>query len=154
MWVQRIAVGWLTWELTSGLDPAQRVEIRALLQSLAASDRTVILSTHVLSEIEAVCQRAIIIDRGRLVAQDTIAGLRRATGSVELQLARPEGAEAALAAWGTVLDLGDGHFRVRTPADNREQLAAAAVPFGLLELSSRAALEDVYLRLTSDEATA
>lgn len=138
-------------EPTSGLDPAQRVEIRQLLRTLAASDRTVILSTHVLAEVESVCQRAIIIDQGVKVAEDTIEGLRRATGGVELQVARPDGAAAALAHHGMVEDLGDGNFRVRSDTDVREAIAAAAVPFGLLEFSSRAALEDVYLRLTGDE---
>jgi hypothetical protein len=50
-----------------------------------------------------------------------------------------------------VEDLGGGNFRVRSATDVREAIAAAAVPFGLLEFSSRAALEDVYLRLTGDE---
>ncbi len=140
-------------EPTSGLDPAQRVEIRALLRNLAASERTVILSTHVLAEVESVCQRAIIIDQGVKVAEDTLEGLRQATGGVELKLARPDGAERALAALGDVESLGLGRFRVRTTGDQREQIAAAAVPYGLLELSSRAALEDVYLRLTGEERT-
>ncbi len=138
-------------EPTSGLDPAQRVEIRELLQDLAASDRTVILSTHVLAEVEAVCQRAIIIDNGVKVAEDTLEGLRRATGGVEIKVARPEGCAVDLAAHGRVEILGAGHFRVLTDGDKRQELAQAAVGYGLLELTSRAALEEVYLRLTGDE---
>ncbi len=137
-------------EPTSGLDPAQRVEIRELLRSLSESDRTVILSTHVLAEVEAVCQRALIIDEGRLVAEDTLEGLRRGTGGVELHVARPEGAGEVLGAFGAVEGVGPGRFRVRTETDLREQIAAAAVPFGLLELRSHAALEEVYLRLTRE----
>ncbi len=137
-------------EPTSGLDPAQRVEIRELLRTLSESDRTVVLSTHVLAEVEAVCQRAIIIDNGRLVAQDSLAGLRGALGGVELEVARPEGIAQALATFGRVEAIGPGRFRVRTEEDQREQIAAAAVPFGLLELRSDAALEEVYLQLTRE----
>ena len=73
---------------------------------------------------------------------------------MELQLARPEGAEQALATLGEVETLGNGRFRVRTEQDIREHIASAAVPFGLLEFTSRAGLEDVYLRLVRDEGEA
>ena len=63
-------------EPTSGLDPAQRIELRQLLHSLAEGDRTIILSTHVLSEVEAICERVIIISQGEIVAQDSISKLR------------------------------------------------------------------------------
>jgi ABC-2 type transport system ATP-binding protein len=62
-------------EPTAGLDPNQIREVRALVKELG-SDRTVLLSTHILSEVEATCQRAIVIDRGRLVAEGTIEELR------------------------------------------------------------------------------
>lgn len=62
-------------EPTSGLDPAQLVGIRDLVRSLAGS-HTVILSTHILSEVEALCPRALMIAKGRLVAQGTLAELR------------------------------------------------------------------------------
>lgn len=63
-------------EPTSGLDPSQLVEIRALIKSLGGS-RTVILSTHILSEVEETCERALIIDNGKLIAEDTIEGLKQ-----------------------------------------------------------------------------
>ena len=66
-------------EPTSGLDPKQLVGIRAFIQGLA-EDRTVILSTHILSEVEALCERAIVIDGGRVVADDTLDGLRARVG--------------------------------------------------------------------------
>ena len=62
-------------EPTAGLDPNQIREVRALIKDLAG-DRTVLLSTHILSEVEATCERAIVIDRGRLVAEGTIEELR------------------------------------------------------------------------------
>ena len=59
-------------EPNSGLDPAQRVEIRDLLHDLVEDKRTIILSTHVLADIEAICRRVIIINKGRIVAEDDI----------------------------------------------------------------------------------
>lgn len=64
-------------EPTSGLDPNQLIEVRALIKSLGGT-RTVILSTHILSEVEETCERALIIDRGKLIAEDTISGLKSA----------------------------------------------------------------------------
>jgi len=61
-------------EPTSGLDPKQIIEIRELLKSLAG-DHTIILSTHILSEVEHSCERVIIISQGRLVAIDSVANL-------------------------------------------------------------------------------
>ena len=63
-------------EPTDGLDPNQKHEVRNLIQEMAA-DRTIVVSTHILEEVEAVCSRAIIIAGGRLVADDTPAGLVR-----------------------------------------------------------------------------
>lgn len=140
-------------EPTSGLDPAQRREIRDLLRELAAGDRTVILSTHVLGEVEDVCERVVIISRGQLIAQDSIANLRASTSRIRLQLARPSpDAEAALTAVGGVSSIqstAPGRYELSTAEDVREALAAAAVPFGLLELAQAEKLEDVYLRLTA-----
>ena len=144
-------------EPTSGLDPAQRVEIRELIRDLAAGDRTVILSTHVLAEIEAICTRVVIINRGRVVAQDEISKLAGAGGVVRLELARPsEAARVALAAVPgvTEVEVDGANFVVRSRHDAREAVAAAAVPFGLLEMGGRERLEDIYLRLTATGANA
>src|SRR3954467_2420127 len=61
-------------EPTSGLDPKQIIEIRELLKQLSG-DHTIILSTHILSEVEHSCERVIIISQGKLVAQDSVANL-------------------------------------------------------------------------------
>ena len=86
-------------EPTSGLDPKQIIEIRELLKALSG-EHTIILSTHILSEVEHSCERVIIIDRGRLVAIDSVANLtNRLRGSeavaVEVEAAegRPDPAE-------------------------------------------------------------
>jgi len=86
-------------EPTAGLDPNQIREVRALVKDLG-SDRTVLLSTHILSEVEATCERAIVIDRGRLVAEGTLQELRarQKSSGLNLRLRDPNAsAEAAIA---------------------------------------------------------
>lgn len=87
-------------EPTAGLDPNQIREVRALVKELG-SDRTVLLSTHILSEVEATCERAIVIDRGRLVAEGTIEELRarQKASTVTIRARDPKrAAEAAISA--------------------------------------------------------
>jgi ABC-2 type transport system ATP-binding protein len=62
-------------EPTDGLDPVQKHEVRTLIGEIAR-EKTIVISTHILEEVDAVCTRAIIIARGKLVADDTPAGLR------------------------------------------------------------------------------
>lgn len=141
-------------EPTSGLDPAQRVEIRNLIRELAGAV-TVVLSTHVLAEVEAVCQRVIILHRGKIVAQDAVDKLGSRTAT-RVRVARPDATVvAALAAVSGVegVDVeGTDTFHVRAAGDVREAVAVAAVPYGLLELSRHGALEQVFLQLTQSEA--
>ncbi len=66
-------------EPTSGLDPLQVIEVRQLIEELS-EDRTILLSTHVLQEVEAICDRVILLARGRLVAQGDLASLRSEAG--------------------------------------------------------------------------
>src|ERR1700693_134966 len=80
-------------EPTSGLDPKQIIEIRELLKSLSG-DHTIILSTHILSEVEQSCERVIIISQGKLVAQDSVANLTnrlRGAEAVSLEVESAEG---------------------------------------------------------------
>lgn len=71
-------------EPTDGLDPNQKHEVRSLINAMA-EDKIIVISTHILEEVSAVCTRAIIIARGRIVADDTPAGLegRSATGRLD-----------------------------------------------------------------------
>ena len=143
-------------EPTSGLDPAQRVEIRDLLAELAHGDRTVILSTHVLPEVEAICSRVVIINKGRVVAQDTIDNLAASTRRVRLKVARPapelNAALTALAGVTSVEEPEPGALRVRSEGDLRERIANIAAPYGLLELG-QSGLEEIYLHYTTGRAT-
>lgn len=110
-------------EPTAGLDPNQVREVRALIQELS-SDHTVLLSTHILSEVEATCQRALVIDRGRLVAQGTLAELARGRRSSTLLVTvrDPDGRAAAISKEQTYVSavtpdasvaLEDGYSRFR-----------------------------------------
>ena len=139
----------------SGLDPAQRVEIRELLEELVNENRTIVLSTHVLADIEDLANRVVIINEGKIVGQGDINELlsdmmdRR---RVRLQVARPgEEIAKALADLGGVIEVDPdpgGVYNLITSDDCREAIATVAVEYGLLALSGEGRLEDVYLHLT------
>lgn len=139
----------------SGLDPAQRVEIRELLEQLVNENRTIILSTHVLADIEALAQKVVIINSGKIVGQgpiqELLAGMmdRR---RVVVQVEKPgDEALAALSAVESVIEVDPdpgGVYNLITSDECRAAVASAAVPFGLLALSGEGRLEDVYLHLT------
>jgi ABC-2 type transport system ATP-binding protein len=159
-------------EPTAGLDPNQVREVRALIKELGA-DHTVLLSTHILSEVEATCQRALVIDRGRLVAQGTLEELARGRRSTELQLVLrdPEhrfiellGGQPGVLAVEALPPAGrfsPDHARVRvtvaeheSPLELSERLVRRLVTAGL-EVASiaqeTASLEQVFAELTRDD---
>src|SRR3989338_7095390 len=155
-------------EPTVGLDPKQIIEVRELIRGLGGA-HTVILSTHILPEVTATCQRVVIINEGRIVAVDTHAGLAallRRSEKIRLTLARPGAdAEAVMRGLPHVLALGpesaDGSggrswlVEAELGHDIREDLARCAVSrdWGLVELRPvTLSLEDVFLKLTADEA--
>ncbi len=69
-------------EPTTGLDPNQLVEIRKLIKEVG-KNKTIILSTHIMQEVEAICDRVIIINKGNLVADDTLENLKKEGGTLE-----------------------------------------------------------------------
>jgi gliding motility-associated transport system ATP-binding protein len=150
-------------EPTVGLDPKQIIEIRELIKSLAGS-HSVILSTHILPEATAVCQRVVIINGGRIVAEDTpdrLSARLRHSEKIALTLTRPPGdAEARLRQLDGVLHVyangPTGHFLLESQLgkDVREEIARLAVNnnWGLVELKLISmTLEDVFLKLTRHE---
>jgi ABC-2 type transport system ATP-binding protein len=150
-------------EPTVGLDPNQIIKTRELITELGR-DHTVLLSTHILPEVEQVCERVFIIDRGRIVADGTTASLRAGAQTtpalkVELRGANGGGAAAlgALPGVAAVHELGEGRFRLEHEAatDPREAVFRLAVERGwvLLGMASEVtSLEDVFVRLTTHEA--
>ena len=148
-------------EPSSGLDPKQMVEMRALIRGLRGA-HTVLVSSHILSEISQTCDRLLVIKDGELVAQGTEAELSQRMGGggfieVEVRGAR-ERVLAVLADMGPVRVMGEADgvvtLQVAAPADLRPRVAQAVVGQGLelLRLDRGAEkLESLFLRLTQEQ---
>jgi ABC-2 type transport system ATP-binding protein len=150
-------------EPTSGLDPKQILETRDLIRGLAG-DHTIILSTHILPEVEAICKKVIIISKGKLVKTDSVDNLKNRSAFM-IELATGGSADAVtvrqrleqVASVSKVLDResvgGRLAFDVESLAgsDVRPDIARTVVQAGwsLLELKSSTTLEEVFLELTS-----
>ena len=149
-------------EPTVGLDPIQIREIRNLIRELG-QEHGVILSTHILPEVQMTCDRVQIISNGRLVFSDKVANLNRQMDSTSLVLGlqRPPARETLLAIKGVteIDDLNDGRFRVHHAATTTPaiQLAEQAVKndWGLFELNpEHKTLEQIFVDITSSEESA
>jgi ABC-2 type transport system ATP-binding protein len=138
-------------EPTDGLDPNQKHEVRRLINDMAR-DKIIVISTHILEEVDAVCSRAIIISRGRIVADDTPAGLAarsRYHNAVTMQFEQPAqlpAARAAVAALPTVADVEVSERDVRLTALPR---AGAPILPALSELAAQQGLKLKELHLES-----
>ncbi len=151
-------------EPTIGLDPKQIIAIRELIRGLA-KESTLLLSTHILPEVELLCDRVVIIDRGRIVAEGTPGALReRSVGNpvirVELESDTPAAASLFRALDGVVDVRADGQHAARLEIecdagrDLRAEIFRAAVgsSLTLVELTeAKASLEDIFVRLTTTE---
>jgi ABC-2 type transport system ATP-binding protein len=155
-------------EPTVGLDPTQIREVRDLIKDLGR-ERTVMLSTHILPEVEMICRRVIILARGRVVAQDTPARLReqlegraRLVCEVRGPATAVEGALRSVAGVSRVArrpvepqgDVGHYELEVATGSDPREEVARAllAQGFGLRELRrDTMSLEDIFVEIVTRE---
>src|SRR5262249_36053030 len=151
---------------TIGLDPKQIHEVRELIKELAGN-HTVVLSTHILPEVEQTCHRVIIIDRGKIVAVDTPQNLRFQVQGAERIFVEVKGPPAEVSAKlrGTpgVMEVrkvgennGSHRFQVEGELrkDIRSDLARTVVQSGwdLLELQAASmSLEDIFLKLTTAE---
>lgn len=144
-------------EPTSGLDPAQRKEIQELLVEFArSSNRTVIISTHVLAEIEQICDRVIMISKGSVAAEGSIAELQNASGTLSLEVDSPSDSlhQALLQIDGVtkVQIESDKTYTIFCKTDIRAQVAKIASENGLLGLQQKEGLEEIYLRLTDKQS--
>jgi ABC-2 type transport system ATP-binding protein len=153
-------------EPTIGLDPKQIHEVRELIKDLAGS-HTVVLSTHILPEVEQTCHRVIIIDRGKIVAVDTPQNLRsqlQGAERVSLEVQGPiSEILSKLKAMAGVVNVqkvseADGRHRLQVEGelrkDIRSELARMIVQngWGLYELQSATmSLEDIFIKLTTAE---
>jgi ABC-2 type transport system ATP-binding protein len=144
-------------EPTSGLDPNQIVEIRQLIKDLG-KEKTVILSTHILGEVEAVCDRAIIINKGKIVADATIEELKRQfTGQSVVTVEFGQKVEQKLLASiphvGQVKHLGNQRWQLSAAPEHdlRPDISAFAAKnsLTLLELHKEVfSVEEVFQQLT------
>ncbi len=156
-------------EPTDGLDPNQKHHVRSLIADMA-KDKAIIVSTHILEEVEAVCTRAVVIDRGRIVADGTAEELQRRMPyhnavSLELDAAQAEAAIAALSALPMVVKVErkqsvNGHAHLVAFSKNNAPIAtevAAALGRHSLAVAEmhveRGRLDEVFRQITTHEAT-
>jgi len=150
-------------EPTDGLDPNQKHEVRTLIGEMSR-DKIIVISTHILEEVDAVCTRAMVIARGRLVADDTPAGLAarsRYHNAVSLQLQRPEQLAAAREAMAGVAQVAAvevderGPTLTALPADGAailapvsDRMAQAGIPVSAIRVEP-GRLDEVFRTMTS-----
>jgi ABC-2 type transport system ATP-binding protein len=143
-------------EPTNGLDPAGMQEMRAFIRRLADEEgRTVFLSSHLLHEVEQVCDRVLILNRGRVIAQGRVDELLRQAHAVEMRIAEAERAAGMLAAldWVQGVNTEDDWLRVQAPPERAPELLAALAAQDLFPFEVRpviASLEQVFLELTGE----
>ena len=151
-------------EPTIGLDPAQVVEMRSVIREIG-KDRTVLLSTHILSEAQQICDRVLIINKGNIVAEDTPENLQsRLVGSQRVVLhvrGDSDGLAARITKVKGVRDVeaksdGSVEFEFAAGQDVRPQVAKSVVQGGyeLLEMKAMGmSLEEIFLELTRENAS-
>ncbi|MBX7205740.1 MAG: gliding motility-associated ABC transporter ATP-binding subunit GldA [Bacteroidia bacterium] len=143
-------------EPTSGLDPNQITEIRDLIREIG-KNKTVILSTHIMQEVKALCNRVVIINKGKLVADETPENLQHDTGNQLVFVAEFKGEFSpknlhTIQGVEKTVSLGQNKFRIISGRDIREDLFSFAVNNKLVLLSvsmEDQSLEDVFRKLTS-----
>jgi ABC-2 type transport system ATP-binding protein len=150
-------------EPTIGLDPAQVVEIRNVIREIG-KDRTVLFSTHILSEAQQICDRVLIINKGMIVAEDTPENLHsRVLGTERVRLrvrGDSDGLDATVKKVKGTRKVASNkidavEFEFSAGQDVRPQVAKAIVEAGyeLIEMSTvGASLEDIFLELTDDKS--
>jgi ABC-2 type transport system ATP-binding protein len=140
-------------EPANGLDPAGIVEMRDLVRSLKSYGHTVLISSHVLHEIEQICDRIVILASGKIVVQGAVATLLNAGGGIEVRVSRTEEAQTLLRAedWiGTVDRQGD-RLMIEAPQDRAADVNAVLARQGIYASEIRArelSLEQYFLDVT------
>jgi ABC-2 type transport system ATP-binding protein len=151
-------------EPTLGLDPAQVVEVRSIIREIG-KDRTILLSTHILSEAQQICDRVLIINKGHIVAEDSPENLQARLVGAERSILRVRGDADELASQVAKIKGVQGvkvrpdgalEFQFAPGVDIRPEVAKTVINSGydLLELSPVGlSLEDIFLELTRDGAS-
>ncbi len=148
-------------EPTNGLDPAGQREVRALIPELAAQGHTVVLASHLLHDVELVCDRVAIMRRGELVAAGAVAELLHRGERIEIELAPAEieRAETVVRSVGGVAGVTrrEGGIVVEAARDRGRELSRALAAVGIYPNALwpvAETLEDYFLELTSEEGPA
>jgi len=142
-------------EPTNGLDPKGMADMRGLIRRLGKGDRTVLLSSHLLGEVEQICDRIGVINKGSLVAEGSIAELRGRQGLLVRAEPVEEAARIAERLTGVEeVEVSDGALRLATDPDRAPEINAKLVSAGLRvsELHpAEQSLEELFLELTGGE---
>jgi ABC-2 type transport system ATP-binding protein len=145
-------------EPTSGLDPSGRKEVRDLILSLKAAGKTIFLSSHLLSEVEQICDQAVIIDRGRVVRAGGMNTLLVTSDQVEIIASTlPEDFEAVLREWGATIERNAGDVRIVIAGGRKREVVERLWLAGsdVLRLNPvKSSLEDLYMKLVGKSEAA
>jgi ABC-2 type transport system ATP-binding protein len=142
-------------EPTNGMDPAETRRMRVGLAELSSSGTTILLSSHLLAEVEQVCSHVLVVDRGTLVAGGTVADIIGTGQSVDLEVDDVVRATAVLKETPGVLSVGssDRGLAVELDGVRRSDIVAALVHAGIKveTVLPRRRLEDAYLSIVQDD---
>jgi len=157
-------------EPTDGLDPNQKHHVRSLIKDMSG-EKAIIVSTHILEEVEAVCSRAVVIDRGKIVADGTAEELQRRMPyhnavAIRTKAASADAVQGALMQLDVVSDVerigeANGRVQLRALAKSGDPIVAevaGAVKTGSLEIEEmyveRGRLDDVFRQITTSDTSA
>ncbi|MFI5614507.1 alpha/beta fold hydrolase [Amycolatopsis sp. NPDC051903] len=143
-------------EPTNGLDPPQIHQMREVLQRYAATGRTVVVSSHLLAEVEQTCSHVVVMHRGTLVASGEVSELAASSGEATFRVGDPAAAAAALKGVGGVTDVDVEGDLVHANLDGlpRAEAVAALVRAGVSveQAGPRRRLEDAFLQLVGEDS--
>ncbi|MGZ2370965.1 gliding motility-associated ABC transporter ATP-binding subunit GldA [Ancylomarina sp. YFZ004] len=141
-------------EPTTGLDPNQLVEVRQLIQNIG-KEKTVMLSTHIMQEAEAICERVLIINKGQLVADQSSSSINNIKEShvLDLQFTSPVSVEyfRSIASVNHIETLSNNRYQISAKTDIREQIFKMAVNNNLILIEMKSQernLESIFHELT------
>lgn len=144
-------------EPTNGLDPAGMAEVRELIRRLSAEGHTVLLSSHLLHEVEQVCDRVAIMSRGRLIAQGAMRDLLRRRRAVRLSTTDDARAASIVSAlpWVTAVTTENGYLMAESPPERSWELTKTLAEHGVA-VKEMAPVEDslerYFLEVTGDDS--
>ncbi len=142
-------------EPTNGLDPAGMAEMRGLIRSLGTGDRTVLVSSHLLGEVEQIADRVGVVRHGRTVAEGTVSELRGAPGLVVRAEPLDRAAKIAVRLGGAEnVQISDGTLRLALDPGHASEVTRELVMSGVEVVEVRTAqrsLEEIFMELTGDQ---